>query len=123
MPMRLPFEVRLYASAMLRTLRSWRPTIGRIPTAAAVSIILLAGETEDRVYAFAAQHLGDCLASLHTSIPSPCRTAGKWRSATGRTRPDQVLLWTINFVLIIACNLCVRQTAEQIVRLSGAPNR
>src|SRR6476620_8235239 len=44
MPMRLPLEVRLYASAMLTTLRSWRPTIGRIPTAAAVSIILLAGK-------------------------------------------------------------------------------
>src|SRR6185437_11908795 len=82
---------------------------------------LVSRETEDRVYAFAAQHLGDCLATLHASIPSPCRTSGQW-SATGRTRPDQVLPRT-NFVLIIACSPCIRQTAEQIVRSSGAPNR
>src|SRR6201985_1052730 len=122
MPMRLPLEVRLYASAMLMTLRSWRPTIGRIPTAAAVSIILLAGKqktasTPSRRSTSATAWLPFMPRSVHRVERGAC--GSQPQAARGQ---DRILSQTVNFVLIIACKRRRQQATGSDCLSSGAPD-
>src|SRR6185437_13762370 len=113
---------RLYASAMLMTLRSWRPTIGRIPTAAAVSIILLAGKqktvsTPSRRSTSATAWLPFMPRSLHRVERRACGIQPQ--AARGQ---DRVLSRTVNFVLIIACKYYWQQATGPDCLSSGGPD-
>src|SRR5260370_10867333 len=115
--MRLPFEMRLYASAMLMTLRSCRPTIGRSPTAAAVSIILLAGKqktvsTPSRRSTSATAWLPFMPRSLHR-VERRAR-GSQPQAARGQ---EQVLSWDRQFLysLLHANSMSDRPSADCLV--------